>query len=268
MSDVNGAGHSFSVLVVDDEPLARRRLQRMLSACEGVHFAGAASDIEEARAMMARVMPDILLLDIQMPGGDGFELLSALGADAPAVVFVTAFDHYAIQAFEVNAMDYLLKPVEPGRLALAMTRVCAALRSQSQGEQAQALRETVATLRRSLNATHTDSRADFWVKSADGYARVDMRQIVRVQADRDYVRIHAGGRSFLHWESMASLEGRLPAGEFIRVHRGSIVRRDCIAQVRRGPLSSLVLVLSDQTEVPVGRTYLRRIRAQLNESGF
>lgn len=257
---------TYSVLVVDDEPLARRRLQRMLASCEGVHFAGAASDIEDARALIGRLSPDILLLDIQMPGGSGFDLLAALGPDAPSVVFVTAFDQYAIQAFDVAAVDYLLKPVEPGRLALAMARVCTALRSRSQDEQAQALRETVATLRQALNGTRTDSASDFWIKSAGGYARVDMRQILRFQADRDYVRIHANGQSYLHWESLASLESRLPAKDFIRVHRGSIVRRDRIAQVRRGALSSLVLVLSDQAEVPVGRSYLRRVRAQLNDS--
>lgn len=254
---------THTVLVVDDEPLARRRLQRMLSDCEGVRFAGAAADVEQARAMVRQLRPDILLLDIQMPGGDGFELLSALGDEAPAVVFVTAFEHHAVRAFEVSAVDYLLKPVEPGRLALAMARVRVFLQQRSREEQAQALRETVATLRRALDGQQARTRADFWVRSASGHARLELREIVRFEAERDYVRIHAGERSFLHWESLASLEERLPAQEFVRIHRGSIVRRDRIAKVRRGALSSLVVVLTDQTELRVGRTYLPRIRAEL-----
>lgn len=253
---------SYSVVIVDDEPLARRRVRRMLDACEGVHCVGVAADIASARELIERVLPDILLLDIQMPGGDGFELLRSLEGKAPLTVFLTAFDQHAVKAFEVNAVDYLLKPVEPDRLNQALARVRHLLLPRESDAEVRALRHRLVELHQSLKGPRADEAAELWIRSAEGYQRISTLHISRIHAERDYVRIHAHGRAFLHWESMASLESRLGDDEFIRVHRGSIVRRDCIARIRRGSFSGLVVELSDGTDVAVGRTYMSRVRAQ------
>lgn len=253
----------LSVLVVDDEPLARRRLQRMLEALPGVQIAGQAGDVAEAASQVRALQPQLLLLDIQMPGGDGFALLDALdGAAPPEVVFVTAFDHHAVKAFETHAVDYLLKPVEPGRLQLAVERARRALELRGARERSLALEETVANLRSALRQ-QAPAQPDFWVRGPRGYERVPMHEVLHIQAERDYVRVHTAGRSVLHCESMASLAERLPPGQFIRVHRSRIVRRDRIVQVRRTAMSGLRVVLSDQSEFPVGRTYQARLLAAL-----
>ncbi|MDR2333866.1 MAG: LytTR family DNA-binding domain-containing protein [Burkholderiaceae bacterium] len=268
---------SCSVAIVDDEPLARRRLRRMLDACSGVHCVGAAADLSSAQELVQRSAPDILLLDIQMPGGDGFELLGLLGAQPPLVVFVTAFDWHAIRAFEVHAVDYLLKPVEPERLARALDRARGLVLAREGDRQVPLLQKRIAELCEALQKPEVEERAvastegteitELWIRSLDGYTRVATQQISRIHAERDYVRIHAGEQTFLHWESMASLEARLPAQEFVRVHRGSIVRHDCIAHIRRGAFSSWVVELKDGSLVPVGRTYQSRVRAQFKLEG-
>ncbi|QNN58973.1 response regulator transcription factor [Diaphorobacter ruginosibacter] len=268
---------SCSVAIVDDEPLARRRLRRMLEACPGVHCVGAAADLSSAQELVQRSAPDILLLDIQMPGGDGFELLGLLGTQPPLVIFVTAFDRHAIRAFEVHAVDYLLKPVEPERLGRALDRARALVLAREGDRQVPILQKRIAELAEALKAPGQDGSTvavagrdeitELWIRSLDGYTRVATRHISRIHAERDYVRIHADGQAFLHWESMASLEARLSAQEFVRVHRGSIVRHDCIAHIRRGAFSNWVVELKDGSLVPVGRTYLSRVRAQFKLEG-
>ena len=138
--------NEMSVLVVDDEPLARRRLTRMLGKMEWVCRIDEAGDVAQACQRADEHRPDILLLDIQMPGGTGFEVLERLAHAPPAVVFVTAFDHHALRAFEANAIDYVTKPVEPGRFQMAMTRARHAAASRSQDDRIAELRETVTSL--------------------------------------------------------------------------------------------------------------------------
>ncbi len=254
---------TLSVLVVDDEPLARRRLRRMLAACRGVNLVGEAGDVAESCAMVRALRPQLVLLDIQMPGGDGFVLLESLGdIPAPEVIFVTAFDHHAVKAFDTHAIDYLLKPVEPGRLLLAIDKARRAIALHGLQDRTVALEETIANLRRALRQQE-DRMTDFWIRGPLGYDRVPLDDILHIQADRDYVRIHTADRSMLHCESMASLQARLPPGQFMRVHRSSIVRCDRIARVQRTAMSGLVVTLTDRTEVRVGRTYRDKLLAGL-----
>lgn len=254
----------FSVLIVDDEPLARIRVRRVLAGMPGVTIVGEAGDIEEAAAMIVRFRPDIVTLDIQLPGGSGFELLEQLGSEAPATIFVTAFDHHAQRAFDMQGVDYVTKPVNPNRLRVAVERACAQLRARSNEERVGELQEIVASLRRAMQETD-DVDTDFWVRSRSEYRRIPARQITHIRAEGDYVRIFSGGESFLHHESLASIETRLAAKDFIRVHRSTIARRDAILRLLTGQFSALTVELIDGSKIRVGRTYTARIRAEVSK---
>lgn len=252
----------LTILVVDDEPLARRRLLRLLGKMEWVGRIEEAADAEEARRAAQQTRPDILLLDIQMPGGSGFEVLESLGPEPPVVVFVTAFDHHALRAFEANAVDYVTKPIEPGRFARALARARIAAGARLQADRVAEMQETIASLKRTL--TEQPKRpTEFWVKARGDYLRITSDNVIRFQAERDYVRIHVLGADYLFQESLSSLERRLDGEEFLRIHRGAIVRRSAIARIKQARFAALIAVLSDGSEVRVGRTYAPTIRAKL-----
>lgn len=251
-----------TVLIVDDEPLARRRLERLISRRSDVKVIGEAGDMHSAVDAVRRLKPDLLLLDIHMPGGSGFDLLEKLGAEAPAAIFVTAFDHHALRAFEQNAVDYVTKPVQEGRLDLALRR---ALKSLGGGERLGELQNTIETLRQALREAQLPS-TQFWIKARGEYLRIPSNRILRFQADRDYVHIHVQGDSYLYGESLASLERRLDPREFTRIHRSTIVRRDAIDRLRVATYAALIAVLSDGSEVRVGRSYARALRSEFRSN--
>lgn len=255
----------LNVLVVDDEPLARRRTIRLVHQIEGIDRVEEAGDFAQACRMIDAASPDILLLDIQMPGGSGFEVLERVAQTPPAVIFVTAFDHHALRAFEANAVDYVTKPIEPGRFREAMERALRAVTLHSRAERIAELQETVASLRTALNA-RAKPAVDFWVRARGDHVRISSDAIVRFEAERDYVSIHVPGGRYLYRESLSSLERRLDPTEFVRIHRSAIVRRGAIVRVRSGPFAALIAVLSDGAEVRVGRTYETRMRALLGRS--
>lgn len=255
----------LTVLVVDDEPLARRRVTRLLQKLAWVQKVEEAGDVEEALERAAACRPDILLLDIQMPGGDGFRVMERLAPPLPAVVFVTAFDHYALRAFDASAVDYVTKPIEPGRFEQALQRARVAAESGAQAERLDELRETVASLKRAI-AGQSRRQSEFWVRRQGEYLKIAPEDIIRFQADRDYVRLHVAGADYLYQESLTSLESRLDRDAFLRIHRSTIVRRSAIARIRPAPFASLIVVLTDGTELRVGRTYTHAIRASLAPS--
>lgn len=252
----------LTVLIVDDEPIARRRLARLLSSMDGIRIVGEAGDVAEAVDSARSLRPDLMLLDIHMPGGNGFEVLDKLGESAPAAIFVTAFDHYALRAFEKSAVDYVTKPVEPGRLSQSIARARAVVAARGSGERVAELMDMIATLRKALREGPGRS-PPFWLKSRGEFIRIDSDKVDRIQAERDYVRIFSEGESYLLGESLASLAPRLDGAEFIRVHRSVILRRDMIVRYRQTAYASLVAVLTDGSEVRVGRTYARAVRAEL-----
>lgn len=254
--------NDLTILVVDDEPLARRRLLRLLGKMEWVGRIEEAADAEEARRAAQQTRPDILLLDIQMPGGSGFDVLESLGPEPPVVVFVTAFDHHALRAFEANAVDYVTKPIEPGRFARALARARIAAGARLQADRVAEMQETIASLKRTL--TEQPKRpTEFWVKARGDYLRITSDNVIRFQAERDYVRIHVLGADYLFQESLSSLERRLDGEEFLRIHRGAIVRRGAITRIKQARFAALIAILSDGSEVRVGRTYAPMIRAKL-----
>ncbi|MDQ0998318.1 two-component system LytT family response regulator [Phyllobacterium ifriqiyense] len=249
----------LSVLIVDDEPLARRRLVRMLDALPGFRTIGEAGDVRQAYDHARELMPDIMLLDIQMPGGSGFDVLEQLGTDVPVIIFVTAFDHHALRAFDASAVDYVTKPIEPSRLHSAMVRARLAVEARNSVERVEELQETILALRLALRKDEA-RQTDLWLKHQGDAIRLPLEKINWIEADRDYVRIHTTDRYFLHHESLASMERRLDASEFMRIHRGAIVRRNCIAKLKQAPFSALIAVLVDGSEIRVGRTYSRTVR--------
>lgn len=250
------------ILVVDDEPLARRRVVRLLRQLPWIGAIEEAGGLRDALTAIRRNAPDIVLLDIQMPDGTGFDLLRQLEPPLPAVVFVTAFDDRALQAFDSQAVDYVTKPIEPGRLQLALERARDAVQSRSTRDRVSELEEMVAALRRA-NAPREPRKAELWVKARGDYLRILPDQITHIQAERDYVRIHADGREYLHHENLAAIVRLLPQDQFLRIHRSTVVRIGAVERIKGGRFSSLSAILYDGTELRVGRTYTAAIRSQL-----
>jgi two-component system response regulator AlgR len=238
------------VLLADDEPLAAERLQLLLARSTGIDLVGTASDGESAVRMAEALSPDVLLLDIAMPGLDGIDVARAIAArnSSPAVVFVTAFDRFAVAAFEVAAVDYLMKPVEPLRLQRALDRARAYLQQR---------RDAPA----SAPSKTSEWLDEFWASDLTGLVRIAARDVDRVSAERDYMRLHVGRRSWLIHHSMSALEEGLNPELFVRLHRSAIVRRDFIAGFTRNPSGRWIARLSDGGEQPVGRLYSDRVRS-------
>ena len=234
------------VMVVDDEPLAVERLQLLLARCTGAVVVGTANDGEAALRIAEAVKPDLVLLDIAMPGMDGIDVarsLSELEVD-PTVVFVTAFDNFAVAAFDVAAIDYLMKPVQLERLERALERVRAhAAGGKSAG-------------RRRL-PTHVE---EFWVPDHSGLVRIAASDIERVTAERDYMRLHVGPRSWLIHRTIAKLEEDLDPELFIRVHRSVILRRDTITSLYRDDTGHWTARLKDGAEQRIGRSYIDQVK--------
>ncbi len=237
------------VLIADDEPLAAERLQLLLARAEGAQLVGTASDGDSAINLTEALNPDLLLLDIAMPGLDGIGVARALASQtlSPAVVFVTAFDQFAVAAFEVEAVDYLMKPVDPARLQRALDRTRTYLQQRSA--------EAVPT------AKESRWLEEFWASDLSGLVRIAARDVDRVSAERDYMRLHVGRRSWLIHHSMAALEEGLDPELFVRLHRSAIVRKDFIGGFTRNPSGRWIARLGDGTEQPVGRLYSDRVRA-------
>lgn len=205
-----GAAGPLRLLIVDDEPPARARLRRLLAELPGVEVAGEAGDGVEALEAVARLKPDALLLDVQMPEVGGLDVAASLpGPGGPAVIFVTAFDRYALQAFDAAAVDYLLKPVEPERLARALAR----LRERRHAARAPAPRQLLVEERGRLQVLAVDTIS--WLQAAD-----------------NYVELHAGdGRHWLLRRTLAALLADLGAG-FVRIHRSHAVALKSVAEVQ------------------------------------
>lgn len=242
---------ALRILVADDEPLAAERLAILLGRIGGVGLVGTAGDGEAAVAMAREVAPDVVLLDIAMPGLDGIEVARALStlARSPAVVFVTAFDQFAVAAFEVAAVDYLMKPVDLPRLERALTRARAYLVRRDEGGEERGERgEGAAFLE------------EFWASDLTGLVRISARDIDRISAERDYMRLHVAKRSWLIHHSMSALEEGLDPALFVRLHRSAIVRRDYVAGFSRNPSGRWLARLGDGSEQPVGRLYADQVR--------
>jgi two-component system LytT family response regulator len=233
-------------VIVDDEPLARQSIRMLLERDGEIEVSGDCSGIDAA-ALIMRTRPDILFLDVQMPDVDGFEVLNRLEPDSmPVVVFATAYDRYALRAFDVHAIDYLLKPYDDERFARALARAKAQVRARGRGERD----DRIAELLRNRSAY----AQRFLVRVRDRSIVVNAAEIDWIEAADYYVTLHTGGKSFLLREPIATLEKTLDPERFVRVHRSAIVNIDRVREVHSLFRGDRALILTDGTRVKLSRS--------------
>lgn len=257
------------VLLADDEPLALRRLKLALNTIPDVEIVGAVGDGARAIDAIRDLRPDAVLLDIKMPLADGFEVADALqDAGAPAVIFVTAYESFALRAFKTSAVDYLLKPVEFDRLAESLSRARERREAQLAGRRAEELSAILEALREEAR-TRDGPRyeTEFWIREKGRFLRVPVRDVERIEAERDYVRIYWEGRTLLHRETMSNLEDRLDPDVMLRVHRSAFVNWARLKSVRRDLGGRAYAVLDNGVEVPISRGYAHRVLQELKSQG-
>jgi len=237
---------ALNVLVIDDERLARRDLISLLGAYENIHVVGQADDVPSAVRAIERLNPDVIFLDIQMPGSSGFDLLEKADVEAQ-VIFVTAYDEYAIRAFEVNALDYLLKPVHPDRLAKALEK----LEIQEQ--------ETPTRIRR------LDYDDRLFLMLGRHFKFLKVNSILAVTAAGDYSEVlTSDGMKGLTLKSMKEWEGRLPARHFLRIHRSTIINMEFVDRVEEWFNYSFKVYLKGLEEpYVISRRYATRLKEKL-----
>ena len=231
----------MKALIVDDEPLARRELRRLLVAHPSIQIVGEAGEIDEAHERIESLAPGVVFLDIQMPGGSGFDLLAQLDW-IPRIIFTTAYDRYAVKAFDVNALDYLLKPIEPERLAAALDK----------------LQATPLAARREA---HKDSPLEqLFVRDGPRCWFIPLRDVSVFSAEGNYVRMQWGQERPLLGRSLAALESKLDPQRFFRANRQQIINLQFIRSVELGVGGRLHVQLNDGREIRISRRQARQFR--------
>lgn len=274
--------NKIRILVVDDEPATRRRIVRLLERDPDVLVVGEAATGADAVRQVAAEKPDLIFLDVQMPEMSGFKVLEALGPRPPAVIFVTSRDQHALQAFEVNAVDYLLKPFEDDRFAAALRRAKSELiRRQTDAlgaelakllQHLQANAGAVAATAVAGGAAPTKAPAPEGSASQEAITRervllrsggeiyfIKAEEIDWIEAEGDYMKFHAGGRVHLLRETMANLEDRLDPKRFIRIHRSTIVNIDRVKKLSPSFAGEYAVILHDGTKLRLSRGYHDRL---------
>lgn len=256
-------------ILVDDEPLALRRLEIALAGIDSCEIVGKASDGDQAGKLIAELKPDVIFVDIQMPGMTGLELVESLeGERPPVVIFVTAFEQFALDAFDSGAVDYVLKPIDDERLAKAITRAQTSRMSFDAEEQIIDLRKAVELLR-----NNRDDRADsqflddIWISGRGTSYRVPVRDIRMFEAAGDYVQLHTAEREHLHYDSLRSLEERLDPDRFMRVHRSAIVALPFVESVERASYGRLTLHLDNGKKARCSRAARGAVQERLVQGG-
>jgi two-component system, LytTR family, response regulator len=256
-----GGGTGVRVLIVDDEPLARRGVIARLKRINDIEIVGECGDGTSAAAKILESHPDLVFLDVQMPGMDGFEVLRALPRESwPAVIFLTAYEQHALRAFEVHALDYLLKPIDDERFAVAIHRAQQFADSQAKSQ----LDERILRL---LDENSDKYASRFAVRTGSRIQVVFAEDIEWVGTAGDYTELHSRGRAHLLRETMNTLERRLDPTQFIRVHRSRIVRLKCVRELRTIGNREYIIKLSDGSEHRASRSYADQLEQWLSSSG-
>ena len=269
---MSGEGKKLRTLIVDDEPLARRTIRDLLAEDPEVEVVGECGTGAEAVESIRARPPDLLFLDIQMPGMDGFDVLSAVELERiSAVIFVTAYDAYALKAFEVHALDYLLKPFNDERFREALARA----KSHVELREAKGLAESLRAFLRSRPPAEDESVAvaapakkggyltRFMVKVGGRVIFVNPADVDWIEADNYYIKLHVGGRAHLLRLSMKELEERLDPKSFWRIHRSAIINLDRVKELHQHPSGEYVVVLRDGTELKLSRARRERLQELL-----
>jgi two-component system LytT family response regulator len=245
------------VMIVDDEPLARRGVLLRLQQFSDIEIIGECGDGLSAVERIIELSPDVVFLDVQMPGMDGFEVLRALPREnLPGVIFLTAYEQHALRAFEVHALDYLLKPVDDARFAAAVERAARLMDAATKTRMAERVLQMLGE-----NADRYPAR--IVVRSGSRIQIVMVEEIDWIGAAADYSELHVRGRTHLLRETMRSLEQRLDHSKFMRIHRSRIVRSGCIVELRGIDNREYWVKLTDGTEHRSSRTYADRLEAWL-----
>ena len=238
---------ALRTLIIDDEPLAIERLQILCAQIASIDLVGTANDGDAALRMVEALRPELLLLDIAMPGLDGLGVARALEklGVRPAIIFCTAYDNFAIEAFDVAAAGYLLKPVALEKLERAVERV----------------KDRIGQPAEEVPPEKQGCVSEFWVPHKSEMIRIAAQDIDRIEAERDYMRLYVGKRSYLIHQTITELERCLDPEQFIRVHRSNIVRRDLIEKLSHDGMGAWHASLKGGTSLRIGRTYLPKVKA-------
>ena len=260
-------------LVVDDEPVARARVLSLLREETDIEVVGECSTGPQAVSVIEATSPDLVFLDVQMPQMDGFALARALGPDMPAVVFVTAYDEYALAAFEIHALDYLLKPFSAERFKSALThaRQHIARRQSADGRQVPTrLTEASAAVEQTRadqnRPSETWRRDRLVIKSSGRIYFVRIQDIDWCEASGNYVRLHVGTQTHLVRGTMAHIESQLDQAQFVRIHRSTIVNVDRIQELHSSFGGEYVVLLHDKTRLTLSRGYREGLQNKLGKA--
>ena len=254
---------NIRALIVDDEPLARKGVRRHLASEVDIQIIGECSNGLEAAAVIRKEKPDLVFLDVQMPELDGFGVIAEIGMlEMPAVIFVTAYDAHAIRAFEVQALDYVLKPFEASRFRIAVSRARAEIQKNLNGE----INSRLINLLEELRSPREYSER-LAIKSNGRVNFVNVAEIDWIEAANNYVKVHSGRESYLIRETMSSLEAKLDPRRFARVHRSVIVNMGRVKQLKTMFKGEYEIVMQDGKHLPFGRVYRGRARQLLTSSG-
>lgn len=253
------------ILLADDEPVALERLQVAIACVPDAELVAVARNGRQALELLRQLKPDIAVLDIQMPGKDGFAVIEAIRSDdhVPEIIFVTAFHEHAVRAFEIHAVDYLLKPVAFERFREAIDRARARLQARTADVRFAELQRLIASLQHSDRGEEASHTREVWVRTLGGLVKVVLETVDLIAAEGDYVSLHVGDRSYLLKDTMTSLESRLDPAHFLRVHRSAIVNLGRIKSVQRRGLRALSLVMASGKVVPVGPNFAASTREAL-----
>ncbi len=262
--------NKIRVLIVDDEPLARSGLHRMLAKDESLEVVAEAPDGRTALEALKEKQPDLMFLDVQMPGMSGIQLLEQMPANQrPIVIFTTAFDEYAIKAFDLHAIDYLLKPFSNRRFSAALERAKSLHRSRQGAQIDRQLDELMGYFRRGAppqsGAPAPTGLPDRIVVKADGDLHfIDCADVVWIEGQGDYLKIHAGRNSVLIRDTMARMEARLDVARFVRVHKSAIVNVEHVRKLKPVHYGDHALETSDGSAIRVGRAYRSKLASLIN----
>ena len=246
-------------LIVDDEPLAREGVRLHLELEPEIEIVGEAGSGEEAVALIQELAPDLVFMDVQMPGMDGFGVIETVGIERmPVTIFVTAYDQFALKAFDAHALDYLLKPFDAERFRSAVARARKQLQARRVGDVEGQLAELLTELRGKREYLER-----IVVRSGNRILILRVDDVDWLEAASNYVRIHAGGRQYLLRETMSNLEARLDPAHFVRIHRSTMVRLDRIRELEPLFQGDYVLILEDGTRLTSSRGYRDRLQGML-----
>lgn len=250
-------------LIVDDEPLAREKLRGFLEKEADVEILGECRDGREALETIESQQPDLVFLDVQMPEMDGFEVLENLDEEKlPTVIFVTAYDQYALKAFDVHAVDYLLKPFDRQRFTDALDRA----RSDRERQQVGDVKRQLLELLQDVESRRAKYPERLVIKTSGRVVFLKVSEIDWVDAAGNYVRLHSGTESHMLRETMGRLEERLDPEKFLRIHRSTIVNIECIRELQQQFHGDYLVVLKNGQRLTLSRSYRDRIQDLLNRS--